>query len=60
MLRRASPMAQAIKNLLQETGRSPGEGNGFPLQYSCLENSMNRGAQTTAHEVTQDQTQLSN
>jgi len=25
-------------------GRSPGEGNGYPLQYSCLENSMNRGA----------------
>ena len=23
---------------------SPGEGNGYPLQYSCLENSMNRGA----------------
>ena len=25
-------------------GRSPGEGNGHPLQYSCLENSMDRGA----------------
>ena len=25
-------------------GRSPGEGNGYPLQYSCLENSRNRGA----------------
>ena len=25
-------------------GRSPGEGNGSPLQYSCLENSMDRGA----------------
>jgi len=25
-------------------GRSPGEGNGNPLQYSCLENPMNRGA----------------
>ena len=25
-------------------GRSPGEGNGNPLQYSCLKNSMNRGA----------------
>ena len=24
-------------------GRVPGEGNGYPLQYSCLENSMNRG-----------------
>ena len=26
------------------SGRSPGGGNGSPLQYSCLENSMNRGA----------------
>ena len=26
------------------SGRSPGEGNGYPLQYSCLENSMDRGA----------------
>ena len=25
-------------------GRSPGEGNGYPLQYSCLENSMDRGS----------------
>ena len=33
-------------------GRSPGEGNGNPLQYSCLENSMDRGAQqATAHKV---------
>ena len=33
-------------------GRSPGEGNGNPLQYSCLENSINRGAwQTTVHGV---------
>ena len=27
-----------------ESGRSPGEGNGNPLQYSCLENPMDRGA----------------
>ena len=27
---------------IPESGRSPGEGNGNPLQYSCLENSMNR------------------
>ena len=26
------------------SGRCPGEGNGYPLQYSCLENSMDRGA----------------
>ena len=34
-------------------GRSPGGGNGKPLQYSCLENPMDRGAwQATNHEVT--------
>ena len=33
-------------------GRSPGEGNGNPLQYSCLENTMDRGAwQGTVHGV---------
>ena len=38
-------------------GRSPGEGNGNPLQYSCLENSMDRGAwQATVHGVTKNQT----
>ena len=30
--------------LIPESGRSPGEGNGTPLQYSCLENPMDRGA----------------
>ena len=29
---------------IPESGRSPGEGNGNPLQYSCLENPMDRGA----------------
>ena len=29
---------------IPELERSPGEGNGYPLQYSCLENSMDRGA----------------
>ena len=43
------PVAHTVKNLLalQEipgSGRSSGEGNGNPLQYSCLENSMDRGA----------------
>ena len=33
-----------VQTLVQSLGRSPGEGNGSPLQYSCLENSMNRGA----------------
>ena len=45
-------MAQMVKNLttVQETrdlpglGRFPGEGHGNPLQYSCLENPMDRGA----------------
>ena len=33
-------------------GRSPGEGNGNPLQYSCLENPMDRGASwATVHRV---------
>ena len=36
-------------------GRSPGEGNGKPLQYSCLENPMDRGAwQATVHGVTKE------
>ena len=40
--------------------RSPGEGNGNALQYSCLENSMDRGTwQATVHGVTNSQTQLS-
>ena len=30
--------------LISGLGRSPGEGNGYPLQYSCLENSMDKGA----------------
>ena len=29
---------------ISESGRSPGEGSGYPLQYSCLENSVDRGA----------------
>ena len=41
-------------------GRSPGEGNGNPLQYSCLENSMDRGTwQGTVHGITKSWTQLS-
>ena len=40
--------------------RSPGEGNGNPLQYSCLENPMDRGAwQATVHGVAKSLTQLS-
>ena len=41
-------------------GRSPGEGNGNPLQYSCLENPMDRGAWwATVHGVAKSRTQLS-
>ena len=41
-------------------GRSPGEGKGNPLQYSCLENPMNRGSwQATVHGVAKSQTRLS-
>ena len=37
------------------SGRSPGEGNGNPLQYSCLGNPMDRGAwQATTHGVTKE------
>ena len=43
------------------SGRSPGEVNGNQLQYSCLENSMDRGAWwATVHRVTKSQTLLSN
>ena len=42
-------------------GRSPGEGNGNPLQYSCLENSIDGGAWwATVHGVTKSWTRLSN
>ena len=58
----SSPAAQMVKNLpaMQEmpsipgSGRCPGEGNGNALQYSCLENPMDRGAwRATVHGVTQ-------
>ena len=40
--------------------RSPGEGNGNPFQYSCLENSMDRGIwQATVHQAAKSWTQLS-
>ena len=61
-------LAQLVKNLpaMRETwvpgsipglGRSPGEGNGNPLQYACLENSTDRGARwATAHGLAKSQT----
>ena len=65
----AFPGGSVIKNLLANegdtgdtssipvSGRSPGGGNGNPLQYSCLENPMNRRAwQATVHRVSKSQT----
>ena len=47
--------------LIPGLGRSPGEGNGNSLQYSCLENPMDRGAwRATVHGVAESQTQLGN
>ena len=49
------------KAVVPGSGRSPGEGNGNPLQYSCLENAMDRGAWwATVHGVTKIWTWLSN
>ena len=46
--------------LIPGSGRSPGGGNGNRLQYSCLENSMDRGTwRATVHGVTKSQAQLS-
>ena len=45
--------------LIRGLGRSPGEGNGGPFQYSCLENSVDRGAwPATVHAVTKSWTWL--
>ena len=65
---RASLVAQLVKNLramagelgsILGLGRSPGEGNGNALQYSCLENPMDRGIWwATVHRVAKSQTQL--
>ena len=46
--------------LIPGLGRSPGGVNGNPLQYSCLENPMDRGAwRATIHDFTKSQTHLS-
>ena len=68
---RASQVVLVVKNTPPNTGnlrdadsipgsgRSPGEGNGNPLQYSCLGNSMGRGAlQATVHSVPKSWTWL--
>ena len=66
----ASQVAQMLKNppanagdvgLILKLGRSPGAGNSYPLQYSCLENSTDRGVwRATVHGVAKSQTRLSN
>ena len=44
---------------IPELGRSPGKGNGYPLQYSCLDKTMDRGAWwATVHRVAKSQTRL--
>ena len=48
------------QGLIPELGRSPGEGNGNPFQYCCLENPMEGGAwPATVHGVAKSQTRLS-
>ena len=64
------PGGSVVKNLpanagdvgsIPGLGRSPGEENSNPLQYSCLEIPMDRGVwQATVHGFTKSQTQLSN
>ena len=54
------PAMRETPGLIPGSGRSPGEGNGNPLQYSCLENSMGGGASfATVHGVEKSRTQLS-
>ena len=54
-----NPLANAGHvDLISGSGRSPGEENDNPLQYCCLENSMDRGAWATVHGVTKSQTWL--
>ena len=48
-----------VEGLIPGLGRSPGEGSGYPLQYSCLGNLMGRGAWwARVHGITKTQTQL--
>ena len=54
------PAVQEGPGSIPGSGRSPGEGNGNPLQCSYLENSTDRGTwQATVHEVAKSQTRLS-
>ena len=56
----ASARDERDTSLIPESGRPLGKGNGNPLQNSCLENSMDKGAWwDTVHGVSKSQTQLS-
>ena len=53
------PVSAGDPGLIPASGRSPGEENGYPLQYSCLENPMDRGAWwVKVHNVAKSQTEL--
>ena len=55
----ASPGDVKDPGLIPGSGRSPGKGNGYPLQYSCLGNLMDRGAwRATVHTVTKSRKRL--
>ena len=55
-----STFNEGDQGLIPGLGRSPGEGKGYPLQYSCLENSMDRGTRrATVHGVAKSKTRLS-
>ena len=57
---KASAYSVGDPSLFPGSGRSPGEGNGNPLQYSCMENPMDGGAwQATVHGVSKSRTRLS-
>ena len=56
---KASACNEGDLGLIPGSGRSPGEGNGNPLQYSCLENSTDGGAWwATVHRVAKSRTRL--
>ena len=58
---KASAYSGGDPGSISGSGRSPGDGNGTPLQYSCLENPMDRGAWWAAvHRVAKSRTRLSN
>ena len=57
---KASACNAGDPGLIPGSGRSPGEGNGNPLQYSCLENPIDGGALwATVHRVAKSRTRLS-